>query len=131
MRIGELARETRVSTKAIRFYEESGVLPEPERDANGYRNYNSDFVDRLRFVKDAQSAGLTLSEIGNILDLRDAGEPTCGHTTTLLEGHLEDLDRQIVELERMRENLVDLVNRAQAMDPKDCNDPNSCQTITS
>ena len=131
MRIGELASHTGVATKTLRFYEESGVLPEPGRDENGYRNYNSEFVDRINFVKDAQSAGLTLKEIANILDLRDRGESTCHHTMELLEAHLVDLDRQIGELERTREQLVAMTRRAAQLDPSDCVDPNRCQTINS
>ncbi|MGF1616933.1 MAG: heavy metal-responsive transcriptional regulator [Acidimicrobiia bacterium] len=130
MRIGELASHTGVATKTLRFYEESGVLPQPDRDANGYRNYNSAFVDRISFVKDAQSAGLTLKEIANILDLRDRGESTCHHTRELLEAHLVDLDRQIVELERTRRQLVAMTRRAAKMNPVDCVDPNRCQTIS-
>lgn len=129
MRIGELASHTGVATKTLRFYEESGVLHQPERDENGYRNYNSEFVDRINFVKDAQSAGLTLKEIANILDLRDRGESTCHHTRELLEAHLVDLDRQIVELERTRRQLVAMTHRAARMDPAECVDPNRCQTI--
>jgi DNA-binding transcriptional MerR regulator len=131
MRIGELAGRTGVATKTLRFYEESGVLPQPDRDANGYRNYNAEFVDRINFVKDAQSAGLTLKEIANILDLRDRGESTCHHTMGLLEAHLVDLDRQIVELERTREQLLAMTRRAAQMNPADCLDPNRCQTINS
>ncbi|MEX1038766.1 MAG: heavy metal-responsive transcriptional regulator [Acidimicrobiia bacterium] len=131
MRIGELARHTGVATKTLRFYEESGVLPEPDRDANGYRNYNHEFVDRINFVKDAQSAGLTLKEIANILELRDRGESTCQHTVELLDYHLADLDRQIAELERTRAHLVTMTRRARRMDPAECLDPNRCQTIAS
>jgi DNA-binding transcriptional MerR regulator len=130
VRIGELARHTGVRTKTLRFYEESGVLPVPDRDANGYRNYNSEFVDRINFVKDAQSAGLTLKEIAKILDLRDRGESTCHHTMDLLEAHLVDLDRQIVELERTRAQLKAMTRRAAQLDPAECVDPNRCQTIS-
>lgn len=131
MRIGALASQTGVATKTLRFYEESGVLPEPGRDANGYRNYDTEFVDRINFVKDAQSAGLTLKEIANILDLRDRGESTCHHTVKLLNSHLADLDRQIAELERTRAHLVTMTRRARKMDPAGCVDPNRCQTIAS
>jgi DNA-binding transcriptional MerR regulator len=131
MRIGELAQATGVATKTLRFYEETGVLPKPDRDVNGYRNYDREFVDRINFVKDARSAGLTLREIANILELRDRGESTCHHTVGLLKSHLADVDRQIAELQRTRAQLVTMTRRAGQMDPAECVDPNRCQTIAS
>lgn len=129
MRIGELAQKTGVPTKTIRFYEESGVLPEPGRESNGYRTYDRAAVDRLRFIKDAQTAGLRLTEITTILDLRDRGESSCHHTIALLESHLSEVDRQIEELHRTRAHLVDMTSRARGLDPSECVDPNRCQTI--
>jgi DNA-binding transcriptional MerR regulator len=130
MRIGQIADEIGVSTKAIRFYEQAGVLPEPERAENGYRMYSQPTVERLRFIKDAQSAGLTLSEISNILDLRDRGESSCHHTIELLEGHLLEVDQQIEELHRTRGRLMEITERAKRLDPSRCDDPNRCQTIS-
>jgi DNA-binding transcriptional MerR regulator len=129
MRIGQLADEIGVSSKTIRFYEESGILPSPERADNGYRIYGPMAVDRLRFVKDAQSAGLTLKEISTILELRDRGEGTCHHTMEVLDGHLNDVERQIEELFRTRARIQEMIDRARSLDPADCNDPNRCQTI--
>lgn len=129
MRIGQLADEIGVTTKTIRFYEESGILPEPKRAENGYRVYHQPSVERLRFIRDAQSAGLTLNEIATILDLRDRGERSCHHTIEMLDGHLVEVDRQIEELRRTRERLVEITDRAKDLDPSDCTDPNRCQTI--
>ncbi len=45
MKIGDLAQQTGLSTKAIRYYEDIGVLPDPARSSNGYRSYDSGAVD--------------------------------------------------------------------------------------
>ena len=129
MRIGTLARETGLNTKTIRYYESIGVLPTPERRANGYRDYHQDTVERLAFIKDAQAAGLSLAEIQWILELRESGQSTCGHTIGLLEAHLADVDRQLVELGRTRSRLETMISDAKAMDPSECTSPNRCQTI--
>ena len=129
MKIGQLAERTGVSTKAIRYYEDIGVLPEPDRAANGYRRYSPVAADRIAFIRDAQTAGLTLVEIQMILELRDGGEATCGHVISSLEAHLEELDRQMDDLRRTRGRLVDIIARARSLDPAECNDPNRCQTI--
>lgn len=121
MRIGELARRIGVPTKTIRYYEEIGVLAEPDRTANDYRDYPEEAVDRLGFVRDAQATGLTLTEIGSILDLRSQGETTC---------FLSALDRRIQALRQTRKKLASLTEQARSLDPSDCLDPIRCQTIT-
>lgn len=62
MKIGELAKLTNTSTKTIRFYEDSGLLSPPARTASGYRDYGPEIVDRLRFIRRGQAAGLTLQK---------------------------------------------------------------------
>ena len=130
MKIGELANKTGLTTKTIRYYEDIGVLPEPGRQANGYRSYHPSVIDRVGFIKDAQASGLSLIEIQVILELRDEGESTCGHTVRLLESHLEDVQTQIIDLHRTRTLLEKMIVKAKALDPADCLNPNRCQTIS-
>ena len=129
MRIGELARHSRLSPTTIRYYEEIGLLPEPARAANGYRDYADEAIGRLRFVRDAQDSGLTLAEVASILELRAKGKPTCHHTIELMERHLEDVDRRIERLRASRDVYAALIARARTLDPADCTDPDRCQTI--
>ncbi|NOY55270.1 MAG: heavy metal-responsive transcriptional regulator [Actinobacteria bacterium] len=129
MTIGELARHAGVSTKAVRYYEDIGLLPAPHRAPNGYRMYDTGSVDRLLFIKDAQATGLTLTEIASILDLRDRGETTCHHVLELLERHMHDLDAHIKALKKTRRQLAILAEQARSLDPSTCTDPNRCQTI--
>ncbi len=130
MRIGEVANRTGFTTKTIRYYEDIGLLPQPMRQANGYRDYGEDAVGRLGFIADARAAGLTLKEITTILELRSHGESTCRHVLGLLEDHLADLDRRIAGLRQARNDLGKLTARAQSLDPADCRDPIRCQTIS-
>src|SRR5690606_25690548 len=129
MKIGELAKATGLNTRTVRYYENIGLLPEPERLANGYRRYGDQTAERLKFIRDAQASGLSLAEIGMILDMKDEGESTCGHVIWLLEGHLEDVDRQIEDLKRTRSRLEEMTERARRLDPSECRDPNRCHTI--
>jgi MerR family transcriptional regulator, copper efflux regulator len=75
MRIGQLAAQTGYSVRTIRFYEQCGILPTPERLPSGYRSYDQDAVTRLRFVRSAQTFGLSLAEIGEVLRIRDYQGP--------------------------------------------------------
>lgn len=130
MRIGEIAAAADVSVKTIRYYESIGLLEEPPRTSSGYRDYGPDAADRLRFVRDAQSTGLSLAEIASVLELKHAGQGSCRHTADLLQRHLAEIDEQIVRLQGARQELVRLAERAGELDPSDCTDPNRCQVIT-
>lgn len=129
MKIGELASGAGVTTKTVRYYESIDLLPEPSRTASGYRDYGDDAVERLRFVRDAQASGLTLAEIQSVLELKDAGSGSCGHTAALVERHLEEIDTQIARLQSARIELLELSQRASRLDPAHCTDPNRCQVI--
>ena len=129
MKIGELGDQVGVTAKTIRYYESIGLLAEPTRTSAGYRDYGPEAVERLRFVRDAQATGLSLSEIASVLELKEAGERSCAHTTALLERHLSDLDEQIERLGAARKLLAGLAERAGSLDPARCTDPNRCQVI--
>jgi DNA-binding transcriptional MerR regulator len=129
MKIGQLAERTGLSAKTIRYYEDLGVLPQPDRAPNGYRRYTAAVAERIAFIQDAQSAGLSLLEIQMILELRDSGESTCGHVIDSLESRLAEVDRQMEELQRTRSRLDEIIGRARSLDPNECGDPNRCQTI--
>ena len=88
------------------------------------------FIAENSRLREAQATGLTLTEIGSILDLRSQGEATCRHVVDLLERHLDALDRHITTLRRTRRKLASLTERARNLDPADCLDPNRCQTIS-
>jgi DNA-binding transcriptional MerR regulator len=120
MRIGEVARRAGVPAKTIRFWEDGGLLPPPGRTAAGYRDYDEAVLDRLGFIRHAQAAGLTLAAIGQVLDIRDGGQPPCTHVTDLIARRLAEVDARLAELNRTRDQLVVLAARAAAQNPADC-----------
>lgn len=130
MKIGELGELSGVTTKTIRYYESIGLLDEPARTASGYRDYGDEVVERLRFIRDAQTTGLTLREIASVLELKSAGERSCSHTTALIDAHVAAVDDQIEQLMAARRELASLAERARGLDPASCTDPNRCQVIT-
>lgn len=113
MQIGQLAERLGLNTKTIRYYESIDLLPEPARTENGYRIYNETDVERLAFIRTAQRLGLTLDDIREILAFREHGEAPCGHVIQLLQEHAETLDRRIEEMKGLRNELMDLVARAE------------------
>lgn len=129
MRIGELSEQTGIPAKTIRYYEEIGLLPPPKRTPSGYRDYDTSATGRLRFVRAAQSVGLTLGEIREILAFRDRGEAPCAHVLSLVERHAADLSQRIESLERMRRDLDRLAKRARSLSPRSGRDAAYCHII--
>lgn len=129
MRIGDLASQAGLTVKTLRFYETAGVLPEAPRLPSGYRDYDGSALGRLRFIKAAQAAGLTLSEIKQVIALRDIDGPPCQHVTALLDAHAADVDRRIEELTALRRDLTHLQARAATLDPSACHSGYVCHVI--
>lgn len=129
MRIGEVAEQAGVTTKTIRYYERIGLLPSAERTPSGYRSYGSDTLERVRFIRDAQATGLSLTEIQSVLELKAHGQRSCEHTRSLLHRHLDEIDAQIERLRAARRELAQLVERADSNDPAACVDEHRCQVI--
>ena len=131
MLIGDLASRAGLSAKAIRFYEQAGLLPRPPRTPGGYRDYPPGAVDRLDFIRHAQAAGFTLADIHGVLAIRDSGQAPCQHVSVLIGEHLAQVERRIAELARTRDVLKDLQRRAAATDPANCDESEICSIITS
>lgn len=118
--IGALARSAGTTAKTLRFYEDEGLLPEPDRTPSGYRDYPPDALDRVVFIRDAQTAGLTLRQIGQVLDIRDGGQPPCEHVGQVIDHRLNEVEKRIAELEQTRTHLRELARRTSELDPADC-----------
>lgn len=113
--IGGLARQTGLTTRAIRHYEALGLLPGPKRTEAGYRVYDEADAERLRFIQGAKALGLSLDEIKEILDLWAAGTHPCQHVRMLLEQKLAEIDSRIEQLTRFRDGLRAYKTRMDAL----------------
>ncbi len=129
MRIGEVAVAADVPTQTIRFYERRGLLPQPPRGPNGYREYDDSVLTRLAFIRSGQAAGLTLVEVASILDLRRDGAMPCAHVHSLLMTKLDDIRDRQRELADLEAELEGLISRSGRLDPADCTDAQICHII--
>ncbi|NEU71789.1 heavy metal-responsive transcriptional regulator [Hassallia byssoidea VB512170] len=108
--IGSVAKESGVSIKTIRYYDELGLLKVSGRTEGGFRLFDSDVFARLNFIKRAQNLGLSLSEIKDFLDVYDGGELPCEHIKPKLEDKLMTIDEQIRQLFILRQELQGLLS---------------------
>ena len=129
MRIGELADMAGTTTKALRFYEDQGLMPEAERTAAGYRDYAPYALARIGFIHRGQAAGLTLAQIRQILDIRDGGQAPCGHVRDLLDARLVDIEQQILQLTSLRDTIATLRHNAANPEPGACRPDQVCRYL--
>lgn len=129
MRIGEVAAASGTTTKTLRFYETAGLLPAPARTAGGYRDYPHETLPRLAFIRRSRAAGLTLAQVREILDIRDAGDLPCEHVQQLLTVRLADLDQQIADLQALRHTVADLHRAAAVLEPTSCDPGTVCRYL--
>ncbi len=111
LRIGQLAERLDINPRTIRFYEQAGVLPEPERSPGGYRLYTADDEARLRFIKTAQRLGLTLGAIREVLAFRDRDERPCPYVAQLIAQRVAEVDQRMRELRTLKNDLKTLQQR--------------------
>jgi MerR family copper efflux transcriptional regulator len=106
--IGELAKQAGVGVETVRYYERRGLLAEPDRRASGYRQYESEAVAILRFIRRAKELGFTLKEIQSLLELRRSSSATRADVRRNAQAKLVDIETKIRDLDRMRRALADL-----------------------
>ncbi len=121
MKIGEVADAAGVNVQTLRYYERRGLLKEPPRTPSGYRKYEADAVDRIRFIRQAQDLGFTLNEIDELLELRVDDPGRCPTVEARADEKLAEVRRKIGELERMETVLSGLIASCRSRSPtNDC-----------
>ncbi len=108
LRIGDLARQAGVAPSRVRYYEEIGLLPPVTRSENGYRLYQQDDVERLHFIQRAKALDFSLEEIREILGLRERGEAPCAYVINQIGAKIEEVDRKMAALARLKAELGQL-----------------------
>jgi DNA-binding transcriptional MerR regulator len=111
LKIGEVASNSGLPVKTIRYYEEIGLLtPTVDRSETGYRLFNPQVLNRLAFIRRAQSLGLSLSEIHQILNVHDKGELPCGEVKQHLQAKVQAITEQIEALETLKSELQGILS---------------------
>lgn len=111
VQIGEAAKKTGSSIHTIRYYEKIGLLHKPGRSTGGFRVYSQDSIDKILFIKKAQSFGLSLEEIKKIMCCGDKGlEPCCAMVTKLFGNKILEFENKISELQKTKKRLKALLS---------------------
>jgi len=119
MRIGELAKQTACDVETIRYYEKSGLLPEPGRNGAGYRLYQPEHLERLQFIRHCRSLQMGLSDIRVLLDFRSRPAAECQGVNDLLDHQIGLIRVQMEALQSLEQQLMTLRHQ--------CGEPHSVQ----
>ena len=110
MTIGKAAREAGVGVETIRFYERKGLIEQPPKPQDtGFRVYPDETVHRIRFIRRAQELGFSLREINDLMSLRADPKTDSGDVRERAAAKVTEVNRKIVELERIRTALETLI----------------------
>ncbi len=107
LKIGEVSQASGIGIEALRFYERSGLLGKPARSQSGYRLYDEGVLERLAFIRKAQTLGFSLEEIKQIISDAQSGASPCDDVREIVRQRLSELDERMREMRRYRKELAE------------------------
>lgn len=126
MKIGEVSKKSGVGIEALRFYEKSGLLDRPDRTYSGYRLYPAEVLERIAFIKQAQTLGFTLDEIKSLISQKKKGESPCYEVREIIRRRIDEINDKIVLLVKYRDEVSAALNE---WDQKETVDGHVCGLI--
>lgn len=120
MNIGRASKLSGVSTKMIRYYEQTGLIPKAARHNSGYRDYGDADVHRLRFIRRSRDLGFTVEQISGLLDLWSDRSRASSDVKSFALGHIERLKEKMTEIEAMVRTLESLADHCHGDDRPEC-----------
>lgn len=119
LKIGKLAELAGCLPVTIRFYEKKGLLKKPDRTSGNYRLYETDDIERLRFILHCRQNGIKLEDIRKLLAIRDAGGG-CRAAHGLIGSYIARVGQEIEALVKLRSELENLLEKGSAEEGGDC-----------
>lgn len=111
--IGTLAERTHCKVQTIRYYEQIGLMPPPERNAGNQRRYTEAAIKRLTFIRHARDFGFTVEAIRELLDMADQPDRPCDYVDGLAKRHLDKVETKLARLSSLRDELRRMIRQCQ------------------
>ena len=106
MTIGKLASAVGISVETIRFYQRQGLVIQPEKPLNGFRQYHVDTIAQLKFIINAKALGFTLNEIRSLDNLSSG----CKLFHELANAKLDSIKNEISNLQRIESKIINIID---------------------
>ncbi|MGO2012226.1 MAG: Cd(II)/Pb(II)-responsive transcriptional regulator [Pseudoalteromonas sp.] len=110
MKISELAKQTNVPAKTIRYYENVGLLAPPTRANNGYRVYQDNSVKTLIFIRRCRELKISIDEIKQLVEAKNQPSSSCQYVDNIIAQQLENIRKAQQELAKLEQSLATLAN---------------------
>lgn len=118
--IGYLAKETGCKIQTIRYYEQIGILPVPERTAGNQRRYGHRHIQQLTFIRHSRQLGFSLESIRQMMSLADSPDQSCGTVDQIARTQLLEVQSRIERLQSLKVELVRMVEQCRGGQVADC-----------
>jgi len=118
--IGYLAKETGCKIQTIRYYEQIGILPVPERTAGNQRRYGPRHVQQLTFIRHSRQLGFPLESIRQMMSLADNPDQSCGTVDQIARTQLLEVQSRIERLQSLKVELIRMVEQCRGGQVADC-----------
>ncbi|WP_416192223.1 Cu(I)-responsive transcriptional regulator [Neisseria sp. CCUG12390] len=120
MNISEIAKRSGLSSKMIRDYEKTGLIPPAGRSESGYRQYQEKDLDTLLFIRHARDVDFSLAQIQTLLNLKNNPQRTSAEVKQLVAEHIAVLQEKITRLQSMTATLQSWHDCCQGNDKPEC-----------
>ena len=120
MRIGEFAKRSGSKVETIRYYEQQGLLPAPDRTVAGYRVYGPEDVARLGFITRSRALGFSIAEIRELMSLEENPALSCEQVDEVARRHRDQVRIKLAQLKRLDEALGELITGCHGGQRADC-----------
>lgn len=118
--IGQLASAAQTPAATIRYYEKIGLLSKPARTDGNYRQYDTEDLNRLAFVRRARDIGFTIEQVRSLLAFSDQRDADCCTVTAMTSEHLHAVEQKIADLLVLKDQLTSLLASCQGGPVADC-----------
>jgi DNA-binding transcriptional MerR regulator len=108
MQIKQLASATGVDIETIRYYEKQGLLPEPARKENGYRDYDTTHLERLSFIRHCRALEMSLSQVAVLLGFVDQPGEDCEDVNLLVDQQLAKVRARLQSMQALEKQLLQI-----------------------
>ena len=115
--ISKIAKEIGINIETVRFYERKGLIKQPVKPLQGYRQYSTETVNRIRFIRRSQELGFTLSEIEGLLSLNDS---PCNQVEELAKKKLVAIQTKQADLLLLEKALLEHIGQCQSNEDDTC-----------
>jgi MerR family transcriptional regulator, mercuric resistance operon regulatory protein len=117
---GGLSKRTGCHIETIRYYEKTGLMPNPPRSPGGHRMYGDEHLRRLSFIRRARELGFGIEDVRGLLELVDGGAYSCAEIQALTLDHVGRIKRKIADLRRIERVLTKVAAQCDQGEIPDC-----------